>query len=1137
MIIFFHLFLQAYMMRYGYLKCKPHGRKKESRMRNRYRQFNRPGSHHQHQQQQQSHGSSLVLTLNCDKQRVSQAIMQYQRTYHLPVTGQLDKDTKELMSESRCGNRDQNDGVVDDEVLQAQRVLLQQRIQPHQQSFHRSNRRFGRSVQMRESLARERSEEVEEDERENKKEIDSARDLSGSDSTTSMHNPLHRDQKHSSGVPEATEKTSELGEDAQFEMEPLSSSRVSADDTQSTETTSSTFLDSLSLQLSSRLKEAFSEITRQRYRGQNGPDFVPNNEDFKTEPSAGTVRTAKGSISPGSSVQYGGTNEQLDNKHGRNKRPSMAGLLLDKTNLYKNRRQWRSTSNPTTGLSGKNSPRTKSAILANKATLSPLSNPPPPATTGNPPNGVETRLAEVDNKAGGVYNYFNSNVARPMTGPQTTSPSPWWPPSPHQNYPILARSSPPFEHQSSTHSRSPTPASSSFIQSTHVSHADSGTSIDPIRSLDSNGSQRSGIYDHSETKGKRKNGFSNTSSSSSSSSSRSSSSNSISVNWTSLKTTTQEATRSSSRLEPIDHLTNKRILNESLHNHENETALIGERKDKQLGPTTTTTTTVANGHRVNNRKTNDRKWTQIRGKDKSQIVPIEGRSKRNWERLCRRGRANSRGIICNPCKQRENVGSSSPKRSRTFSKTSRKADRQRCRRVHRRRRHRRHHKKETLISTTSSILSSSTPDSSSFISSPPLQLPSSSSKPRLKRSPPHQFPMTNRISAGSQPELKSKQHDPEVVTVWDLAHPKNTKSFTRESPAYHPTPTSPPLSTPYPKSQTALATQLTPSSSQPEASFFPAPSSPPRPPSPAPFSHRTSQSLTVNETPSLTPRASITDNMHLVNIRESSVNVTTAYSKETKSWPKLSTEGDAYERVAMGAQMESIINDNAARSAQLGISKNNSRNSRFKKENNNNNNKLKDDSVLARRRKELLRRPSPGSTSFLSSYVDQSASPHRRWWNKTPKESLLISLLRYGMSPEERHHLQVRTNFLHRTIEQLKKTDPLWLRGVPKQERTKRSLVVNNMTAWGQMFKKKVVRWRLLASGYSNRIPLEEQRATLTLAFRMWNEVIPINFVEDLTSDVRDVDIHIAFGRGKSPLTFWVFFFILVSLFQVRYFC
>ncbi|KAH9520135.1 Matrix metalloproteinase-21 [Bulinus truncatus] len=67
----------------------------------------------------------------------------------------------------------------------------------------------------------------------------------------------------------------------------------------------------------------------------------------------------------------------------------------------------------------------------------------------------------------------------------------------------------------------------------------------------------------------------------------------------------------------------------------------------------------------------------------------------------------------------------------------------------------------------------------------------------------------------------------------------------------------------------------------------------------------------------------------------------------------------------------------------------------------------------------------------------------------------------------------------------------------------------------GELFNKNVVRWRLLTTGFSTRIPLEEQRATIDLAFRMWSEVIPLRFVEDTSSDINNVDIEIAFGKGS----------------------
>lgn len=42
----------------------------------------------------------------CDEKEVQKAIRNYQRTYNLPETGELDDDTKSLMSTSRCGNKD-----------------------------------------------------------------------------------------------------------------------------------------------------------------------------------------------------------------------------------------------------------------------------------------------------------------------------------------------------------------------------------------------------------------------------------------------------------------------------------------------------------------------------------------------------------------------------------------------------------------------------------------------------------------------------------------------------------------------------------------------------------------------------------------------------------------------------------------------------------------------------------------------------------------------------------------------------------------------------------------------------------------------------------------------------------------------
>lgn len=57
--------------------------------------------------------------------------------------------------------------------------------------------------------------------------------------------------------------------------------------------------------------------------------------------------------------------------------------------------------------------------------------------------------------------------------------------------------------------------------------------------------------------------------------------------------------------------------------------------------------------------------------------------------------------------------------------------------------------------------------------------------------------------------------------------------------------------------------------------------------------------------------------------------------------------------------------------------------------------------------------------------------------------------------------------------------------------------------------------WRLVGSAYSNQLTVNTQRSALALAFRMWGEVIPLVFQEDIRSPVDDVDILIAFGRGN----------------------
>lgn len=67
-------------------------------------------------------------------------------------------------------------------------------------------------------------------------------------------------------------------------------------------------------------------------------------------------------------------------------------------------------------------------------------------------------------------------------------------------------------------------------------------------------------------------------------------------------------------------------------------------------------------------------------------------------------------------------------------------------------------------------------------------------------------------------------------------------------------------------------------------------------------------------------------------------------------------------------------------------------------------------------------------------------------------------------------------------------------------------------------FSKEVLKWRLIGEGYSSQLSVEEQRYILKLAFRMWSEVSPLEFVEDTRSPLEEVDIRLGFGTGECEL-------------------
>ena len=168
-----------------------------------------------------------------------------------------------------------------------------------------------------------------------------------------------------------------------------------------------------------------------------------------------------------------------------------------------------------------------------------------------------------------------------------------------------------------------------------------------------------------------------------------------------------------------------------------------------------------------------------------------------------------------------------------------------------------------------------------------------------------------------------------------------------------------------------------------------------------------------------------------------------------------------------------------------------------------------------------------------------SIPPTQRLSRRSVSNTLLNVLV--GKPPSS--SLVRRKRYIEEYIDKLGVSDPSQLFDpVTDDERKRRSVIVKrnvheepgrhgqmpedgqeSLPLWqgrdenGEMFTKDVIKWRLLTSGYSTKIPVEDQRATLDLAFRMWSEVIPPRFVEDTDGDIRDIDIEIAFGKGE----FW----------------
>ncbi|XP_075071249.1 matrix metalloproteinase-21 [Mixophyes fleayi] len=72
-----------------------------------------------------------------------------------------------------------------------------------------------------------------------------------------------------------------------------------------------------------------------------------------------------------------------------------------------------------------------------------------------------------------------------------------------------------------------------------------------------------------------------------------------------------------------------------------------------------------------------------------------------------------------------------------------------------------------------------------------------------------------------------------------------------------------------------------------------------------------------------------------------------------------------------------------------------------------------------------------------------------------------------------------------------------------------------NPNAGTKVFSKKLLKWRMIGEGYSSQLSINEQRYVFRLAFRMWSEVMPLDFEEDSTSPLSHIDIKLGFGRGR----------------------
>ncbi|XP_052369962.1 uncharacterized protein LOC118372627 [Oncorhynchus keta] len=105
--------------------------------------------------------------------------------------------------------------------------------------------------------------------------------------------------------------------------------------------------------------------------------------------------------------------------------------------------------------------------------------------------------------------------------------------------------------------------------------------------------------------------------------------------------------------------------------------------------------------------------------------------------------------------------------------------------------------------------------------------------------------------------------------------------------------------------------------------------------------------------------------------------------------------------------------------------------------------------------------------------------------------------------PHQSHHPTTGTDRPHQSPPPTTATDRHQNRvaSLLSKRRQKRHV---GRRAWGNMaFSKMVLKWRLIGEGYSSQLTIQDQRHIISLAFRMWSEISPLEFIEDTSSPWR----------------------------------